>query len=117
MKPTRFRGFSDAYGSWKIIIISRLMGRISERDSPVMSCPSNVIVPPVGSSSRMMHRAIVDLPHPDSPTTPSVSPRLTLKLTSSTALTAATSFWRMIPRLTGKYFFRFSTLEELLDHG
>ena len=31
MKPTRLRGFSDAYGSWKIIIISRRTGRISVR--------------------------------------------------------------------------------------
>ena len=77
MKPTRLRGFSDAYGSWKIIIISRLIGRISAWLIVVMSRPSNVIVPPVGSSRRMMHRAIVDLPQPDSPTTPSVSPRLT----------------------------------------
>ena len=39
MNPTRFRGFSDAYGSWKIIIISRRNGRISARDSWVMSWP------------------------------------------------------------------------------
>ena len=45
MKPTRLRGFSDAYGSWKIIIISRRIGRISVRDSVVMSRPSNMIVP------------------------------------------------------------------------
>ena len=32
MKPTRLRGFSDAYGSWKIIIISRRIGRISARE-------------------------------------------------------------------------------------
>ena len=74
MKPTRLRGLSDAYGSWKTIIISRRTGRISARESCVMSRPSKTIVPPVGSSSRMMQRAIVDLPQPDSPTTPSVSP-------------------------------------------
>ena len=39
-----------------------------------MSWPSKVILPPVGSSRRMMQRAMVDLPQPDSPTTPSVSP-------------------------------------------
>ena len=39
MKPTRLRGFSDAYGSWKIIIISRRIGRISARESCVMSRP------------------------------------------------------------------------------
>ena len=74
MKPTRLRGLSDAYGSWKIIIISRRIGRISARDCCVMSSPSKTIRPPVGSSSRMMQRAIVDLPQPDSPTTPKVNP-------------------------------------------
>ena len=39
-----------------------------------MSWPSNSIVPPVGSSSRVISRPIVDLPQPDSPTTPRVSP-------------------------------------------
>ena len=109
MKPTRLRGLSDAYGSWKIIIISRRNGLISTRESLVMSRPSKTIRPSVASSSRMMQRAIVDLPQPDSPTTPSVSPCLTLKLTPSTAFTAAICFWKMMPRVTGKCFFRFST--------
>ena len=110
MKPTRLRGLSDAYGSWKTIIISRRYGRISARDRCVMSRPSKITLPPVGSSSRMTQRAIVDLPQPDSPTTPSVSPSLTAKETPSTALTAPTCFWKMIPRVTGKCFFRFSTM-------
>ena len=42
LKPTRLRGFSDAYGSWKIICISRRNGRSSFRDSCVMSAPSNI---------------------------------------------------------------------------
>ena len=49
---------------------------MSVRESFVMSRPSKTIRPPVGSSRRMMQRAIVDLPQPDSPTTPSVSPSL-----------------------------------------
>ena len=57
----------------------------------------------------MTQRAIVDLPQPDSPTTPSVSPFLTLKVTPSTAFTEATSFWKMMPRVMGKCFLRFST--------
>ena len=40
-----------------------------------MSCPSKRIVPPVGSSSFRTRRAVVDFPQPDSPTSPSVSPR------------------------------------------
>ena len=79
-----------------------------------MSRPSKMMLPPVGSSSRMTQRAIVDLPQPDSPTTPSVSPFLTVKVTPSTAFTEATSFWKMIPRVTGKCLFRPSTTEELV---
>jgi len=109
MKPTRLRGFSDAYGSWKIIIISRRNGRISVRESLVMSWPRKVIFPSVGSSSFMMQRAIVDLPQPDSPTTPRVSPSRSVNETPSTAFTEATSFWKTMPRVTGKCFFRFST--------
>src|SRR5262245_8610889 len=114
MKPTRLRGFSDAYGSWKIIIISRRIGLISARERFVMSRSSKTIFPPVGSSSRMMQRASVDLPQPDSPTMPSVSPRSTLKLTPSTAFTEAISFWKMMPRVTGKYFWRSSTTRSSL---
>ncbi len=40
MKPTRLRGLSDAYGSWKIIVISRLIGRIRGRERSVISRPS-----------------------------------------------------------------------------
>src|SRR3712207_961665 len=109
MKPTRLRAFSDAYGSWKIIISSRRIGRISARERCVMSRPWKTIRPSVGSRRRITQRAIVDLPQPDSPTTPSVSPLRTLKLTPSTAFTAATCFWKTIPRVTGKCFFRFST--------
>src|SRR6266508_2922076 len=74
-----------------------------------MSRPSKTILPPVGSSRRMMQRAIVDFPQPDSPTTPSVSPFRTVNVTPSTAFTEATSFWKMIPRVTGKCLIRLST--------
>ena len=37
--------------------------------------------------SFVIRRAVVDLPQPDSPTSPSVSPLLIVKLTSSTAWT------------------------------
>ena len=42
----------------------------------VCACPrpSNRTSPPVGSSSRRIARPVVDLPQPDSPTTPSVLP-------------------------------------------
>src|SRR5919204_525982 len=66
-------------------------------------------VPDDGSSSRMTQRAIVDFPQPDSPTTPRVSPSRTVNETPSTAFTAAICFWKMIPWVTGKCFFRSST--------
>ena len=57
----------------------------------------------------MMQRASVDFPQPDSPTIPSVSPGLMLKVTPSTAFTEAISFWKMIPRVIGKCFLTSST--------
>ena len=48
------------------------------------------MLPLVGSTSRRMLRATVDLPQPDSPTIPSVSPTPTVKLTPSTACTVPT---------------------------
>ena len=44
------------------------------RLNPVMSSPSKMTVPEVESMSFVTSRAVVDLPHPDSPTRPSVSP-------------------------------------------
>ena len=74
IEPTVLRGFSDAYGSWKIICMSRRRSRSSPPFRCVMSRPSNSIVPSVTSNSRMTTRASVDLPQPVSPTRPNVSP-------------------------------------------
>src|SRR5438477_7205676 len=54
----------------------------------VMSCPSKMMLPAVTGSSAVTRRASVDLPQPDSPTRPSVSPRLISRSTPSTARTA-----------------------------
>ena len=81
-----------------------------------MSRPSKMIVPPVGSSSRMMQRAIVDLPQPDSPTTPSVSPRVDGEADAVDRLTAPTCFWKTIPRVTGKCFFEVLDREDSVRH-
>ena len=64
-----------------------------------------VISPEVGSSSHRMHRPTVVLPEPLSPTSPSVSPRATVKLTSLTAWTSPTLRARN-PAVIGKYFVR-----------
>ena len=56
--------------------------------------------PLVGSSSlRATQRPSVDFPQPDSPTSPSVSPRRILKLTPETACTLATSRPSTPPRI------------------
>ena len=87
--PTRLRGFSEAYGSWKIICIWRRIGRRSRRDRPTSSSPTNRTDPEVGVVSCRIARHSVDLPQPDSPTSPSVSPSLRVRLTPSTARTRA----------------------------
>ena len=72
--PTVLRGFSDAYGSWKIICMSRR----SSRSSPPLQLGDVVAVELDralgGSYSRITTRARVDLPQPVSPTSPTVSP-------------------------------------------
>src|ERR1700722_6235043 len=57
----------------------------------VISLPSKRILPVVGSITRSRQRATVDLPQPDSPTRPSVSPLATANETPSTARTAGRS--------------------------
>ncbi|VGP90287.1 hypothetical protein SB00610_04427 [Klebsiella quasipneumoniae subsp. similipneumoniae] len=72
------------------------MGR---RDEPTSS-PSKISSPLSWVSSCISSRAVVDLPQPDSPTTPRVSPFITVKLISSTAWTTS----RPLP--PRKYFSR-----------
>src|SRR5262249_24395965 len=70
--------------------------------------PSNSIVPAVGCSAASTSLEVVVLPHPDSPTSPSVSPGLIVKLIPSTALTTP----RVLPKSeppTGKCFWRSRT--------
>ena len=43
--PTRMRGLSDEYGSWKTICMSRRASRSSSRDNARTSRPSNTISP------------------------------------------------------------------------
>src|SRR2546422_5646423 len=55
--------------------------------SPAMSRPSRAVVPAVGCSVFKISLAVVVLPHPDSPMSPSVSPAWMAKPTPSTAFT------------------------------
>src|SRR5436190_13014546 len=102
MFPTVIRGFSDAYGSWKLICIRRRILRICSPPSFVSSTPSNFTSPAVGLYSWRIARPVVDFPQPDSPTRPSVSPFSTKKSIPSTARTAPTWRWKMIPCVSGK---------------
>src|SRR5207237_6624223 len=66
------------------------------------------MVPAVGASAASTSFEVVVLPHPDSPTSPSVSLALIVKLIPSTALTSA----RRAPKSEapiGKYFWRLRT--------
>ncbi|MNV90441.1 hypothetical protein D3C71_1848280 [compost metagenome] len=73
------------------------------------SSPSKIMLPESDFIMRIISRASVDLPQPDSPTIPSTSPFLSLKLTPSTACTAPSTRPKK-PLRIGKYFFRFSTI-------
>ena len=74
MSPMQRRGLSEAIGSWKISCRRRRIRRILSAASPVSSVPSNTTLPAVGRRSCRTARPKVDLPQPDSPTRPKVSP-------------------------------------------
>ncbi|CNT71706.1 Uncharacterised protein [Salmonella enterica subsp. enterica serovar Bovismorbificans] len=85
ISPIVIRGLSDASGSWKIIWISLRTSRHSSAFMPNRSFPSQATLPSVAFTRPIMARANVDLPQPDSPTTPSVSPSYRRSVTPSTA--------------------------------
>src|SRR5262245_6884988 len=89
---------------------------ISRADKPVMTNPSRRMVPAVGSISLTIMRAAVDLPHPDSPTMPSVSPARTEKEMPLTAKTEPNRRPNM-PRRTGKCLTRPSTSRTVTGSG
>ena len=89
--PIRTCGVSAVSGSWKIIVIFEPRILFSARGfSPSSSWPLNRIEPlalPLAASRPMAAMKVWLLPEPLSPTTPSTSPRATLKETPRTALT------------------------------
>ncbi len=91
MSPAVMRGFSDAYGSWKMIFMSRRRLRICSGVSARISSPSSRTDPAVGWISRSTDLPVVVLPQPDSPTSARVSPFATENDTPSTA-------WMTLPR-------------------
>src|SRR4051812_23367825 len=107
MSPTVMRGFSDVYGSCSTIWMLRRARRSAEPLSRTMSSPRTMIEPEVGFSRPTSSLASVDLPQPDSPTTPSVSPRRRSMSTPSTARTAPTLVLKTMPWVIGKCLTRF----------
>ncbi len=101
MSPTVIRGLSEVYGSWNTIWMLRRTALSARPESRVMSSPLYRICPLVGRSRLTSSFATVDLPQPDSPTMPSVSPRPSPKETVSTARTAPTCFLITMPRVSG----------------
>src|SRR5260221_12086949 len=91
-----------------MICASRRKTRNSLASSASRSRPSKRIRPASGSISRSTSRLTVDLPQPDSPTSASVLPASTLKLTPSTAFTKAVGRPNT-ERPATKCFTRFST--------
>ena len=87
MSMTRRRGFSEEIGSWKIICTCVRSVRRSPRLRLVSSVSPKRILPDVAFSTWTMARPVVDLPHPDSPTSPSVSPWRRAKVMPATACT------------------------------
>src|SRR5436190_13124761 len=90
--PTLRIGLSAARGFWKIMEISRpRRSRISPSLAALTSMPENITEPsailPARSRIRITAYDVTDLPEPDSPTMPSVSPLPTRMSTCCTALT------------------------------
>ena len=81
------RGLRLSVGSWNTIWMRLRSGSLANALAGMapMSSPSKVMMPSVLSSSRITMVEVVDLPQPDSPTSPTLSPRPTLKLMPSTA--------------------------------
>src|SRR5579875_1061115 len=73
--PTRLRGLSDAYGSWKTICSSRRSGRRRRAPRRWIGCPWKMISPAVGSSRRTIVRPSVDFPHREAHVVDGVHPR------------------------------------------
>ncbi len=90
--PMLKTGLSDADGSWKIIAmrpprIFRIAARLfSSRFSPSNSIRPRTISPGWGTMRRML-KPVTDFPHPDSPTSPKISPLRTPKVMPFTART------------------------------
>ena len=91
--PTRITGLSAAIGSWntKPMPAPRTCAHLLFGKRQQVACPGTRPgrrrCGPGSCTSRMIENAVTDLPLPDSPTSPSVSP---LRISNDTSLTATT---------------------------
>ena len=114
MLPMLWRGSREPKGSWKTIVHPPAeRADLSLGQSRDVLALEDDVCRAVGSYRRTMQRPTVVLPHPLSPTSPSVSPLRMAKLTPSTALTSAT-LRRNSPAVTGKYILRSRTSSSVL---
>ncbi len=112
MSPTRIRGSSDEYGSWRTTWTRCRCACSALPFSVKGSRPAIMTVPAVGVTMPITTCAIVDLPDPVPPTRPRVLPRSMTRSTSSTARTIRVPFLNRLP-LTSK-----STVSPwMLDEG
>ena len=81
------RGLRLSVESWNTIWMRLRSGSLAKDLAGIapMSSPSNMVTPSLLSMSRITMVEVVDLPQPDSPTKPTLSPRATVKLMPSTA--------------------------------
>ena len=93
MSRTVRRGLRAEIGSWKIICRTGLVRRRVSSSSVVNSVPSRLTEPEVGRGTCIMALPVVDFPHPDSPTRPSVSPSTRSIEIPDTACTT----WPVVP--------------------
>ena len=113
-RATVMRGSSEPTESWKMICIVAARAPCSSRRRELASgrCRRTRSSPAVGSISRSSVRPSVDLPQPDSPTRPSVSPRARPAGRRRRRPARAPTVRRSSPACTGKYFLTPRRLEQ-----
>ena len=103
--PTRLRGFSDEYGSWKIIWISRRSWRICLplQVGDVLAVELDRALGDAAAAGRSAGPGWTCRSRSRRPARGS-RPGTTSRSTPSTACTRPTSRWKMMPWVIGKYF-------------
>ena len=104
-RPTVITGLRLVDGSWKMMLMrwprmSRMRISGSCRMSLPSTSPSPTATRPASGRRRRIDSAVIDLPHPDSPTSAKVSPRSMVSESASTARTRPLSESISVVRLS-----------------